>query len=383
MSLLVGDKNFDFSLLISLLSGLSFSDDKMYWVSDPSYRRFFYLSPGYQDLLGLPPDVLCEDFSAWKKVVFSDRSRPDPVSQIRAASCRHHQYKRFQLCYSIKRADGVVRRVKDCGFPFWDQTGRCVALVGGLVNLSGAHTERHQSHYALMNQVGHHLKGPMANIVMLSNMLLGANPRLEQKEFLTDIFLSAKALMAFSSKMLDLVAADTGPALPPAAPFDLKAVLADIKSQYLPSARYKKLKFFIEVAPDLPQIFIGQGLKIQALLSLFIDNAIRFTKKGMVVCEVSGSTVDESDSDYELIVSIRDTGVGLCEPVLLSLPSYFTSIDVHLSDHFYRHIGLGFRLAREYCLDLNAHFFCRDSLFGGTELSLTLPLALEKAPVPA
>ena len=383
MSLLISDKKFDFSLLISLLSGLSFSDDKMYWVSDPSYRRFFYLSPGYQDLLGVPPDALCEDFREWQTAVFADRSRPDPVTQIRAASCRHHQYKRFQLCYSIKRGDGSVRRVKDYGFPFWDQTGRCVALVGGLIDLSGAHTEFRKSHNALMNQIGHHIKGPMANIVMLSNLLLGANPGLDQKEFLTDIFHSAKALMHFSTKMLDLIAVGVGPVLPAAAPFDLGEMLMDIKLQHLPSARYKKLKLFVEVSADLPKKLVGQALKIQALLSVFIDNAIRFTKKGMVVCEVSGSKDDEADSDYQLKVTIRDTGVGISESLLLSLSSYFTSIDVHLSDHFYQHIGLGFRLAREYCLDLNAQFFCCDSLFGGTELSLTLPLALEKAPVPA
>ena len=92
--------------------------------------------------------------------------------------------------------------------------------------------------------------------------------------------------------------------------------------------------------PDLPNILIGDPLRIRQILINLIGNAIKFTEAGQVLIEVEPNP--ESHTPGSLKFSVRDSGIGIPADQLATIFSPFTQAD---SSTTRRYGGSGLGLA--------------------------------------
>ncbi len=87
-------------------------------------------------------------------------------------------------------------------------------------------------------------------------------------------------------------------------PIDLLAITQLTVDQLLPQAENKKIQLiFNQPETTLPQI-IADKEKLRQVINNLIDNAIKYTKQGRVVVELS-------ETDQDLIIKVTDTGKGV------------------------------------------------------------------------
>ncbi|MCX6955462.1 MAG: ATP-binding protein, partial [Verrucomicrobia bacterium] len=84
-----------------------------------------------------------------------------------------------------------------------------------------------------------------------------------------------------------------------------------------PRAEQKELEFVFDAAADLPELVIGDSLKLRQVLDNLLGNAIKFTARGRITLRVGRTPSSSSDDLFQFVV--QDTGVGIAESELAAL----------------------------------------------------------------
>ena len=140
--------------------------------------------------------------------------------------------------------------------------------------------------------------------------------------------------------------------------FKIKGNLKDVLYEF--DVQYQDLK----ITSDL--------LKLQKLLYILLDNALKFTEKGYIIL---GSKV----IDNYLEIYVKDTGIGISKENQSMIFESFTKIEDDISI-LYRGVGLGLYIAKLLASELGGELGV-DSEFGkGSKFYFTVPLPLVDRP---
>jgi signal transduction histidine kinase len=156
--------------------------------------------------------------------------------------------------------------------------------------------------------MSHELRTPLNAIIGYGELILddwhGADPA-----DLARIVAAGRHLLALVNDVLDMAKIESGRLEVACQPFDLTRLLAQIRDDSESLARRRSNTMRWEVAPDVPQVWTGDELRLRQVLLNLIGNATKFTADGLVAATVRR---DEEGLRFD----IRDTGPGI-EPEVL------------------------------------------------------------------
>lgn len=191
--------------------------------------------------------------------------------------------------------------------------------------------------------MSHEIRTPMNAIIGFSYLALktGMTPR--QQDYLTKIQSSGQHLLGIINDILDFSKIEAGKLAIESTEFNLEKVLiklADINREKL---REKNLELIFDIDPDVPNILVGDPLRIGQLLLNYVSNAIKFTDQG----EICISTVVRERHGNHLLLcfSVRDTGIGLTEEQQAKLFKSFEQADMSITRK-YGGTGLGLAISK-------------------------------------
>jgi diguanylate cyclase (GGDEF)-like protein/PAS domain S-box-containing protein len=101
--------------------------DEVFWISDPSITRMYYISPAYEKIWGRTCESVMESPRS-----FLDAVHPDDRDELLANLASNEVGRPYSTEYRIIRPDGAVRWISDRGFPVFDQHGavyRCAGIA--------------------------------------------------------------------------------------------------------------------------------------------------------------------------------------------------------------------------------------------------------------
>jgi len=183
--------------------------------------------------------------------------------------------------------------------------------------------------------VSHELRTPLASIrALVETLEAGAidDPEVSG-DFLHRVVGEVDRLTALVDELLDLARLESERVslrLESIAPLKLISKGAE---RLLPQIERAKLTLRVDIASGLPEISVDRGRIEQVLLNL-VHNAIKFSRPGGSI------TVSSWEDDGNLVVSVRDTGVGIASS---ELPRVFERF--YKSDKARRSDGTGLGLA--------------------------------------
>lgn len=127
--------------------------------------------------------------------------------------------------------------------------------------------------------------------------------------------------------------------------------------------------FKINIVKDLPNLFTNYD-KMQELFQKIVENAIRFNDKaeGLI-------TVDWSEDDTFIHVTIKDNGIGIPEKDFEEIFKIFRSLDKKKHKN---QIGLGLTLAKRIVETYDGHIGIESTVGEGTTFTVSLPKTEEK-----
>ena len=96
-------------------------------------------------------------------------------------------------------------------------------------------------------------------------------------------------------------------------PYSITTLICDISDNMLNKLAEQPIKFVVDLGENIPDILIGDFDKIKSILSIILDNAIKFTKEGSITLSVDCYDYGNEKNDVNMIFSISDTGAGISE----------------------------------------------------------------------
>ncbi len=222
--------------------------------------------------------------------------------------------------------------------------------------------------------VSHELRTPLTTIQGYAETLLnnGSTKSKKRKEFIVKILNHSARLSRLVSDLLELARLESGDVELKRSLCHLNDFHEQILDVFEPVLEESGVTLQWEIPEDLPQTNVDSQLFMQVFVNL-IDNAIKYTPDGGVIA-VSAEVVEtDSDAADEIVVHIKDTGIGI---PLESQPRVF--------ERFYRvdegrarkmgGTGLGLAITKHILLCHNGRIWLESELGQGTVLHFALPV---------
>ena len=172
-------------------------------------------------------------------------------------------------------------------------------------------------------------------------------------------------LTALINDVLDLAKLEAGKIEWKSEPISVSQIIEQATAATLALFEAKKLKLFLELEEELPEIMGDRDRLIQVLINL-ISNAIKFTPEGSVICRVRRT-------ENAIALSIIDSGIGIAESDQPQVFEQFRQIGNTLTDRP-KGTGLGLPICKQIVEHHGGTIWVESELGKGSNFSFTLPI---------
>ena len=200
--------------------------------------------------------------------------------------------------------------------------------------------------------ISHEIRTPLNAIIGMSSIAQRSNDIDDICRNLERIDVAGKQLLSVINDVLDMSKIEAGKIEMEDKPFELIAMLHNIKSIIDVQARQKQLNLVTELSPELPRVVIGDETRLSQVLINLLSNAVKFTSKSGYVYFTVASKSDPSNEQVQLIFAVRDTGIGIASESLPKLFMNFEQADAGISRKF-GGTGLGLAITKRIAEMMN------------------------------
>jgi signal transduction histidine kinase len=152
-------------------------------------------------------------------------------------------------------------------------------------------------------------------------------------------------------------------------PLEVSALVQTVTKRLTPQADSKAIALNIELSADLPHVLADEDRVVQVLTNL-VGNALQYTPE-------SGSvTVAATHSNQEVVISVRDTGIGISREHLPHIFDRFYRADKSRSRRAGGGSGIGLTIARALVEAHGGRMWAESAGEGrGSIFTFTIPIA--------
>jgi PAS domain S-box-containing protein len=221
---------------------------------------------------------------------------------------------------------------------------------------------------AFLANTSHEIRTPLNGLVGLAR--LARQPNVEParlSHYLEQIADSAETLSMIISDILDLSKVEAGRLEVESAPFSLMDLLQSLQTAYRSLADSRDLDFNMDLGPRVPDMVMGDALRVRQILSNFLHNALKFTPSGAVQLTVRKAAGER------VRFEVRDTGPGIDEETQVRLFKPFTQADESITRRF-GGTGLGLSICRELAVLMQGNVGLESAIGRGSCFHVELPL---------
>ncbi len=316
-----------------------------------------YYSPAWMRIFGYENNPLPANIESWFHRVHEE-DLEDNLQAIH--SYVNQETNLYQNIHRIKHRNGKYIWVLAKGKMDRDAQGNAYRLVGTITDMTDkieveqelqlAKEEAEKANRAksdFLATMSHEIRTPMNAVIGMTGLLLDTSLNNEQKEFTEIIRTSADSLLTIINDILDFSKIESGKLELEYQHFSLISVIEESLDLVAPKAGNKSIELAYFIDNDIPRIINGDITRLRQVLVNLLSNAIKFTQSGEVIISVAiENTVplEEYINQYELILTVKDTGIGIPADRMDRLFKAFSQIDASTTRH-YGGTGLGLAIS--------------------------------------
>ncbi|RHY20809.1 hypothetical protein DYB36_011172, partial [Aphanomyces astaci] len=185
--------------------------------------------------------------------------------------------------------------------------------IRGVIGVGQDYTARKQMEAAKVNflaSFSHELRTPLNGVLgmleLLKEQKLGKVP----ERYVHMAYVSGSLLLNLINDILDLSKIEAGHLEIQSAPFHIEDLLDYTIEIFKFKAHERGLKLSVVLAPNVPEVVIGDVVRLRQILLNLLSNAMKFTLKGTITvkCSVAPSNPDQPSHHKRLLFQVIDTG---------------------------------------------------------------------------
>ncbi len=194
--------------------------------------------------------------------------------------------------------------------------------------------------------MSHEIRTPMNAIIGMAYLAMKTELSPRQADFISKIQLSGKNLLSIIDDILDISKVEAGKLNIERVVFELANVTSQVVNVISDKASAKGLKLVVEVAPDVPNLLVGDPLRLGQILINYANNAVKFTHHGEIKISIRVKEKGEKGDDSLLLeFDVRDTGIGISPEQATRLFRSFEQADASTTRQF-GGTGLGLAISK-------------------------------------
>lgn len=235
-----------------------------------------------------------------------------------------------------------------------------------------------QSKDDFMANMSHELRTPINTICGMSEVVLRENLNSETTNEIFQIQMAGRNLLSVVNDILDFSELQSGKMDIVNVSYNITSTINDVINLILAKKSEKRLELVVDCNPNLPSSLLGDEGKIRRIIMNLMDNAIKFTDEGCVMI-----SFDYRQESYgiNLVVTVRDTGIGISEENLERLFSTFNQADSTRSRQK-GGIGIGLAIASSLTRKMGGFVTVKSKLGKGSDFQFVIPQkVLDERPI--
>ena len=220
-----------------------------------------------------------------------------------------------------------------------------------------------------LSNMSHEIRTPMNAIIGFTKVVLKTELTTKQKEYLNAIKMSGDALIVLINDILDLAKVDAGKMTFEKRPFKMKSSIAAMLHLFETKIQEKNLKLIKEYDNKIPDVLVGDPIRLHQIILNLVSNAVKFTSKGKII--VSVHLLHEDKDKVIIEFAVTDTGIGIPKEKTGKIFENFQQASSGTS-RLYGGTGLGLAIVKQLVEPQGGSIRVRSTVNEGSTFSFTL-----------
>lgn len=316
-----------------------------------------------------------------ESLLFEDRRR---ASEGLAMSERVSREREARLKSEIELSQSVASRGKliaifagllaiALGFIAFNlnkQRKRQVAINAELARARDRALAGEETKSKFISMMGHELRTPMNPIISLADILYTRADQPDTKQMLRMISASGRTMLSMVENIL-IVADETKKTLTISTQkTNFRDFVRFTNAGFQQDAEDKGLQYVSDINDNIPQFMNIDKLKLRTVLTNMLSNAVKFTSQGSI--HVKMLMVQDPELGVCLLMSVRDTGVGMTQEEVAAVRAAFKRQDQSHTTHS-DGVGVGLYVTDLYAKAHGGRLDISSYVDHGTRLDVYIP----------
>ncbi len=228
-------------------------------------------------------------------------------------------------------------------------------------------TERTKDDF--LANVSHELRTPINTICGMCEIVQQADLPGDVRDDVFDIQTAGKNLLSVVSDMLDFSELQSGKIELAEVTYNITSTVNDVINMIMACKSEKQIELIVDCDADIPCGLLGDEQKIRRVIMNLLSNAIKFTNEGCVILRIS---CRKTDYGINLLIKIKDTGIGMKEESIEKLFTRYNQVDTGRNRQE-GGIGLGLAISQAIVDEMGGFITVKSEWGRGSEMQVAIP----------
>ncbi len=213
-----------------------------------------------------------------------------------------------------------------------------------MIKLKKEEAENQKARSEFIANVTHELRTPVNGISGHATALLSETESDEHRKTLETILYCCRNMSSIINNILDSAKLETGKFTLDEKEFDFYKMMEQVVETHSAELNKKELHLNVNMDNRIPQLVIGDELRLVQILNNLLSNAIKFTSIGYV--GLVASKTKQVEDEVELFFMVKDSGIGISPEEQDRLFQPFSQADATITRRF-GGTGLGLAVTKQ------------------------------------